>query len=88
MSTPPPVPLGYTSWNVYIEEQADESPDQSIEARRLIKRNIKLEQIAQEIRQAGGDTSSPSYRPYNIYETPGTFSPAEGHPWLLTPTYP
>ncbi len=76
-------PLGYTSWNVYLEEQADLSPDQSIEARRLIKRNIKLGQIATVDRRAGGDTLAIRYRPFNFYSSPGTFSPVIAHPWLI-----
>ena len=79
MSTPPPVPPGYTSWNDYIDYQGSISPDPA-----LTKRDIKLGMIAQVERQAGGDTSSPSYRPYNVYTSPGTVSPAEGHPWTLT----
>ena len=73
-------PAGKT-WNQYIEEQADGSPDQSLDARRNAKRNIKLNSIAKVERQAGGDTSSPSYREYNKYSAPGTSSPDEGHPW-------
>lgn len=79
---PPP---GYSSWNVYIEEQANLSPDQSIEARRLIKRDIKLGMIAAIDRQAGGDLSTIRYRPYCYYISPGTFSPAIGHPWSDVP---
>lgn len=74
-------PVGYTSWNVYIEDQADAAPDQSLAGRRLVKRDIKLDMIAEVERQAGGDTNSPSYREYNIYTSPGTVSPDEGHPW-------
>ena len=81
---PPP---GYTSWNVYIEEQADLLPDQSIEARRLIKRDIKLGMIAAIDRQAGEDFTLARFRPYNRYLSPGTVSPDTGHPWLLDPAY-
>lgn len=76
-------PIGYSSWNQYIEDQADASIDQSIDSRRLVKRNIKLGQIAQVERQAGGDITSPSYREYNVYIAPGTVSPTTGHPWIL-----
>lgn len=79
-------PSGYLSWNTYSNDQADASLDQSITARRLIKRNIKLNQIASEERYAGGDTTSPSWRVYNDYETPGTVSPATGRPWLTDAT--
>lgn len=77
-------PVGYTSWNVYIQDQADASPDQSLSALRLLKRDIKLDMIAEVERQAGGDTNSPSYRKYNVYTSPGTVSPDEGHPWTET----
>lgn len=77
---PPP----NTTWNNYIESQANASADQSIEARRLIKKNIKLGMIASIERQAGGNTASPSYRPYNKYVPPGTVSPAIGRPFLLS----
>jgi hypothetical protein len=66
-------PLGYTSWNQYIEDQADASPDQSIDARRLIKRNIKLGMIAPVERAAN--------RPNHTYNSPGTVAPAPHHPW-------
>lgn len=78
-------PLGYDSWNVYIQDQADASLDQSLAARRLVKRDTKLNLIAEVERQAGGDTNSHSYRIYNIYTSPGTVSPNEGHPWLQAP---
>jgi len=78
-------PMGYDSWNVYIEDQANASPDQSLAARRLVKRDIKLDMIAEVERQAGGDTNSPSYRIYNVYTSPGTASPNEGHPWTQAP---
>ena len=74
-------PAGYSSWNTYMNAQADASPDQSRTARAKIKRDIKLGQIAQVERQAGGNTSSPSYRPLNKYTAPGTTSPVVGHPW-------
>ena len=74
-------PKGYLNWNSYIEAQADLSPDQSIEARRLIKRDIKLGMIASVERLANGDTTSSRYRPYNRYISPGTTSPEPGHPW-------
>jgi len=74
-------PLGYDSWNVYIEEQANASLDQSRAARMLIKRDIKLGDIAAVDRQAGGDTTKINYREYNLYNTPGTVSPTPVHPW-------
>lgn len=74
-------PIGYDSWNVYIEDQANASPDQSRAARMLIKRDIKLGDIAETDRQAGGDTTKVSYREYNVYNSPGTYSPIPVHPW-------
>jgi hypothetical protein len=41
------------------------------------RRDLKLA-IAQTKRQAVGTNG---YRPYNVYTSPGTVSPAEGHPW-------
>lgn len=73
-------PAGKT-WNQYSKEQADAAANQSADNRRLVKRNIKLNQIAKVERQAGGNTSSPSYRQYNKYSSPGTVSPVIGHPW-------
>lgn len=73
----PPVP--YVNWNAYIKDHTDYITDPV--ARKLAKRNIKLELIASTDRYAGGDTTSPSYRLYHIYETPGTFSPAPHRPW-------
>lgn len=74
-------PLGYDSWNVYIEEQADASLDQSRAARMLIKRDIKLGEIASVDRAAGGDATKVNYREYNVYNSPGTVSPTMVHPW-------
>ena len=74
-------PVGYTSWNVYIEAQADASPDQSRAARALVKRDIKLGDIAAVDRQAGNDNTKINYREYNVYNSPGTVSPTIAHPW-------
>ena len=70
-------PTGYSNWNTYIEEQANLSPDQSIEARRLIKRNIKLSQIAAVERKL----PLPSYRPRNIYISPDSPGYVPGQTW-------
>lgn len=78
----PPSP--YVSWNVYIRDRLNGLV--GIEERRQFKRDIKLERIASVERYANGDTTSPSYREYNIYETPGTVSPTPVHPWLSTAT--
>jgi hypothetical protein len=78
------VPVGYTSWNAYIEAQANAATPQTIEHRRLVKRNIKLGMEAAIDKQAGGNTLAPNYRPYNVYTTPGTVSPATGHPWTTS----
>ena len=80
----PPAP--YTTWNTYIKAMVNLAPDQTIAGRRLVKRNIKLEEIAAVERYANGNSASLSYRPYHIYETPGTFSPATAHPWLTEVT--
>ena len=73
----PPTP--YTSWNVYIKDKTDSIVD-PVE-RKLAKRNIKLDLIASVERYANDDVTSPSYREYNIYEHPGTVSPAPHRPW-------
>jgi len=75
--TPPP--NGFTSWNDYIEQAADASLDQSITARRLIKRDIKLGMIA-----AAQRLTDSRYDARNTYVSPGTRSPSPGHPWTST----
>jgi len=47
------------------------------------RRDDKLA-LAQTKRQA---TGTQGYREYNVYTSPGTVSPTEGHPWTTTPTY-
>ena len=69
------VPSGYTSWNAYIQAMVDATPV-DIDARRALKRDIKLGMIAAIERSAGGDTSSPSYRIYHTYDPL-----AGGYPW-------
>ena len=76
------IPEGYSSWNDYINQQADASPDQSIEARRLIKRDIKLSMIAMPDRNSAANISSMRYEGRNSYVSPGTVSPTVGHPWV------
>lgn len=34
------------------------------------------------------DTTKPYYRQYNVYTSPGTFAPEDGHPWTLGPEVP
>ena len=46
-------------------------------ATKLKRRDDKLA-LAQTKRQLVGTVG---YRPYNVYTSPGTVSPAEGHPW-------
>lgn len=77
-------PSGYASWNEYIQAQQDASPVQTIAALRLLKRNIKLEDIAEIERRASGNLASPSYRQFNTYVSPGTVAPAVARPWILT----
>ena len=47
------------------------------------RRDLKMA-VATTKRQATGDTTTTAYRPYNVYTSPGTVSPAEGHPWTKT----
>ena len=79
----PPSP--YVSWNTYIKDQVAGITDP--DARRLIKRNIKLELIASPERHAGNDTEDPRYREYNMYISPGTVSPTVGRPFVLSSPY-
>ena len=44
------------------------------------RRDDKLD-LAQTKRQTVG---TQGYREYNVYTSPGTVSPAEGHPWTKT----
>jgi hypothetical protein len=62
------VPNGYTSWNDYIKKTADATPV-DIDARRALKRAIKLGQIASVERFAGGVITSPSYRVRHVYDS-------------------
>lgn len=66
-------PIGYNNWNSYIEAMANASPDQSIAARRVVKRNIKLGMIASVERSAN--------RIHYTYVAPGTTAPAPHRPW-------
>jgi hypothetical protein len=52
-------------------------------ATKLKRRNDKLA-LAATKRAAGGDTTTVYYRPYHFYTSPGTVSPATGHPWTLS----
>lgn len=54
------------------------------------RRDLKLELA--EIKRQGKhvisdpvNTASNTYRPFNVYNSPGTVSPADGHPWELGP---
>ena len=70
-----------STWNVYIKAQVEASPDKSLAARRLIKRTIKLEKIAQVERLARGSNTATNFRSNNIYVSPGTRSPTPHSPW-------
>ena len=70
MSRVPP-PSGYPTWNAYIEAQADASPDQSMSARRAIKKSIKETMIATP--QRTQDNRPDTYT--------GAVSPTIGRPW-------
>jgi len=74
-------PTTSTTWNVYIKTQTDALPDQSLAARRLFKRNLKLEKIAQVERLARGANTATNFRSNNIYVSPGTRSPTPHSPW-------
>lgn len=71
--TPPP---GET-WNSYTRATVDAAMPQTLANRRLVARNIKLDQIA-EIERA---QPAPSLRVQRTYTSPGTVAPAIGRPW-------
>jgi hypothetical protein len=48
------------------------------------RRDLKLALAAAKRQQVGTN----GYRQFNVYESPGTVSPEEGHPWLLMPSGP
>lgn len=48
------------------------------------RKDLKLALASAKRQQVGTN----GYRQYNVYESPGTASPEEGHPWLLAPSGP
>ena len=77
-------PTSYVNWNTFIKENTDSIVDPV--ARKQAKKDIKLGIIASAERYANGDTTNPSYREGHVYETPGTFAPTQGRPWLTEAT--
>lgn len=78
----PPVPVGYDSWNSYIELEAPAiATAQSITLQEA-KASIKLLEVAEPIRSAVGQ---PYYRQYNVFTTwaSRTLLPEPGRPWKL-----
>ena len=76
----PPVPVGYPSWNAYIEEQgAIVAAAQGLTLQQG-KASVKLLSVAEPVRQAEG---TPSYREYNVFTTwdDRTVAPTTGRPW-------
>ena len=47
------------------------------------RRDLKIA-VALAEREVNG---TPGYRPYCVYNSPGTVSPTEGHPWEIDPDY-
>jgi hypothetical protein len=83
----PPVPVGYDSWNQYIEDQGPVISAQQGIGAQPGKASVKLSDVSEPERQAFG---TPSYREYNIFLTwnQRTVAPTEGRPWLLANAFP
>jgi hypothetical protein len=79
----PPTPVGYVSWNSYIELNAPALAAAQGLTLQEAKASLKLLYVAEPVRQAVG---TPSYRIYNQFTTwaDRTVSPVIGRPWLET----
>jgi len=76
----PPVPMGYNSWNEYIETEAPALAVAQGLTLQQAKASIKLLEVAEPIRSAVGE---PYYRDYNLFTTwaARALLPALGRPW-------
>ena len=77
----PPTPVGYVSWNSYIELNAPALAAEQGLTLQEAKASLKLLYVAEPVRQAVG---TPSYRIYNVFTTwaDRTVSPVIGRPWV------
>jgi hypothetical protein len=80
----PAVPVGYTSWNAYIEAEAPALALAEGITLQQAKASIKLLEVAKPIRSAVGE---PYFRQYNVFTTwaDRAVLPAAGRPWILGP---
>jgi hypothetical protein len=80
----PAVPVGYTSWNAYIEAEAPALALAEGITLQQAKASIKLLEVAKPIRSAVGE---PYFRQYNVFTTwaDRAVLPAAGRPWKLAP---
>jgi len=79
----PPVPIGYDSWNDYIETEAPALAIAEGLTLQQAKASIKLLLVSEPIRS---DFGQPYYRLYNVFTTwaDRAILPAEGRPWKLS----
>jgi hypothetical protein len=83
----PPTPVGYDSWNDYIETNAPAlAIAQSITLQEA-KASLKLLEVSEPIRS---DVGQPYYRQYNVFTdwASRALLPDPGRPWLLNPPDP
>ena len=80
----PATPVGYDSWNDYIETNAPALAIAQDLTLQEAKASIKLLEVAEPIRSAVGE---PYYREYNYFTTWADRSllPNIGRPWKLQP---
>jgi hypothetical protein len=76
----PAVPVGYTSWNAYIEAEAPALASAQGITLQEAKASIKLLEVAKPIRSEVGE---PYFRQYNVFTTWANRAllPAQGRPW-------
>lgn len=80
----PPTPVGYDSWNDYIETEAPALAISQGLTLQEAKASLKLLYVSEPIRSAVGE---PYYREYNVFTTwaDRALLPDQGRPWKLAP---
>ncbi len=78
----PPVPIGYDSWNDYIETEAPALAVAQGLTLQEAKASLKLLYVSEPIRIAVGE---PYYREYNVFTTWAgrALLPEPGRPWKI-----
>ena len=78
----PPTPIGYDSWNQYIEDNAPALALAEGISIQQARASIKLLDVSEPIRSSVGQ---PYYRAYNVFTTWAARSllPEQGRPWRL-----